>query len=453
MAIQDDWTIDYSAKTVTHTSGTDVYTVLEFFQWMAQTFANSSQMDDDYAFVSDTPQVYRWVNSWAFGVPATDPNFLSGGSIESSDANELWSALYSIGSQVAGTQIYVIQDGAEITPWWPTGNIDILVLVRSGGALIDAGNVLVMAREFGDEYDHNFVDLSAGSRNPVGINTAPDINNTTPEGTVAGWTADFTINFGSFSRDLNNGNGLQPYDVELLSPTRSESDAYEYWKYLTRRGSTADMDGIEGQQYRSADPSYTDVKKAPFGTLAGGKFFGARGIWATTLNSNFTLTDSNNAQQNPPSYQNVAVNNDNLSGCQIFVAEISGGDIVKNQYTISATTANSITVGTAIDINKTPQTGVLRVDDAEYTYSGFDGSDFAGVSPDPSGETGGMYVPLLSVLADATTEVSDNIIYGGDINVRTIVRKYGFKEYTTDTLFTENGLSFSPILTIDPQAT
>ena len=141
MAIQDDWTIDYPNKEIGHTSGATVYTSLDFFQWLAAEFASSAQMDDDYAFVSDTPQVYKFVNGWGFATPTTDYHFLSGGSVESSDGNELWSNLYSIGAQVAGTQIYIIQNGAEITSWWPTGNIDILVNVRTAGALIDGGSV------------------------------------------------------------------------------------------------------------------------------------------------------------------------------------------------------------------------------------------------------------------------------------------------------------------------
>ncbi len=176
MAISDDWTITYgTTKTVGHTSGTTVYTVLEFFQWLANEFADAAQMDDDYAFVSDTPTVYRWVNGWDFATPASDYKYLKGGSIESSDGDELYSNLYSIGSQEDGTNIYVIQNDDELTPWWGSGNIDILILVKTGGSLIDSGNVLVMARETDYEYDHNYVDLSSGGRNVVGINNANDL--------------------------------------------------------------------------------------------------------------------------------------------------------------------------------------------------------------------------------------------------------------------------------------
>ena len=64
-----------------------------------------------------------------------------------------------------------------------------------------------------------------------------------------------------------------------------------------------------------------------------------------------------------------------------------------------------------------------------------------------------MFVPLLDLLADAASEQSANIIYTGSFPVRTVVRKYGFKPYTADTTFGANGLTFSPILTDDPQAT
>ena len=75
------------------------------------------------------------------------------------------------------------------------------------------------------------------------------------------------------------------------------------------------------------------------------------------------------------------------------------------------------------------------------------------MSPDPTGSTGDFYVPLLSVTADATSEASDNIIYSAPFDVRTSVRKYGFKPYDVDTSFGASGLTFSPILTVDPQAT
>jgi hypothetical protein len=550
-----DWSIDYATKTVTNTdSGTGarlpintgdysgVGTVLEWFQWLATEFASSAQMDDTYPIESQTPTVYKFLNGWTFG-HADDYKYLQGGSIQdpvgsgSANADTLWANLYSIGTQTNGTQLYLIQNDAEVPAWWITGNIDILIIVKDKGTWIQSvdtsgtltdGGVWIYAREFGDTYDHNFADISGGGRNPIGINTAPDSGNKSGElyitvgtgsnftvgnfvkdaGTggvgkvakivgndvylnavrggamtandtvdeyserecvtatgvsdtissvtdvVAGYTG-MTITFGSINRDLNNGNGLQPYDVEVDINGQTTAEWYEYSKYITRYSSTYQLNGDDGQEYRSANEGvYSDVKVSPFGTLAGTTVYGARGVWLTNYASaDFVLIDANGVEQAPPNYQKVNVSHTSLVGCNIFVAEISGGAIVKNQYTISTTTTDTITATTAIDINKVPQSGVLRVGDTKYSYTGFSGSDFTGVTPDPSAETGDFYVPLLDVTADTTTELSDNIIYQADINVRTSVRKYGFKPYDVDTTFTSTGLSFSPILTDDPQAT
>lgn len=552
-----DWTINYTNKTVSnddaavgdnlpaaHGDYTYAGDFIDFFQWLATTFAATGQMDDEYPIQSDTPTVYKWLNGWTFG-HANDYMYLFGGSIEdpvgsgTATADSLWANLYSIGTQEVGTQLYMIQNDDEVTPWWITGNIDILVLVKNTGSWIQSddvdgvatnGGTWIFAREFGDSYDHNFADLSGGGRNPIGINTSPDSGNKSGElyvtisgssgtwtvgsflsddvtgatgkiitvdgndiylnavrgGTltatnacseftdrelqtagdasatiasvtdvVAGWTG-ITDTFGAISKDLNNGDGLQPYDVEIACDSKTMAQVYEFLKYIVRYGSADTVDGDDGQEYRSADEgTYKDVKVAPFGTLAGSTFYGAQGVWVSGYASaDFVLTDADGDEQAPPNYQKVTVSHTNLSGCNIFVAEISVGDIVKDQYTVSSATATTIDATATIDINKVPQSGVLRVADVQYTYTGYSGVQFTGVSPSAAGLTNeDFYVPLLDILADATPELSDNIIYGSAIDVRTSVRKYGFKPYDVDTQFTSAGLTFSPILTTDPQAT
>jgi hypothetical protein len=484
-----EWAIDYGAKTVTNNDsgiganlGNDTYIgpILEFFQWLATTFANSGQMDDEYPIESQTPTVYVWLNGWTFG-HADDFKYLKGGSISdpagsgTATADSLWSNLYTLGSQEAGTQLYIVQNDVELTPaWWGTGNIDVLILVKDAGVPIQSedttgvatnGGVWVYAREYGDEYDHGFANIYAGGRNPLGINTSADGSNTTLEATVQGWydSAGFTVTFGTVSRDLNNGNGAQNYDVEIDCDSRPMTEVYEILKLATRHGEvTDDLNGDDGQEYRSASEGvYSEVKKAPFGTIAGTTMYGARGVWFTNYSAaDFVLIDASGAVQSPPNYQKIIATHPDLDGsvstdggCYVFVAEISAGNIVKNQYTILGVTANTIQATAAININKAPQSGVLRVGDTKYAYTGFSGSTFTGVTPDPTGETGSFYVPLLDTLADATTEQSDNIIYNGDFSIRTSVRRYGTKPYDVDTTFTSAGRTFSPILTNDPQAT
>jgi len=531
MSLETNFTVNYTAKTVTHSSGTEVFTVLEFFQWLAAKFAAEAQMDDDYAFVSDTPQVYRWVNGWDMGDDVSY-KFLKSGAVESSDAQKLYSNLYTIGSQFRNSMIYIVQNDAELTPWWLPGNIDVVIKVKSGGTLIAGGLVTVLSRDSDGLYDHNDADLSAGGRNPVGINTFEDLNyketgdiyldvdtvanfnignfaygitstasgriqyidtsNTrlylcqvegtfvtseniveratrtgsnldgsatnhvsVPEYEVIKNYDDITITFGDINRDLNNGAGMQPYKVEINCAGRTMQQVYQYLKYVAAHNSIITINSDEGEEYRSAlEPTYTEVKQAPFGTFAGGTFFGARGVWVTNYAAaTFQLTDADGDQQLPPNYKKASVSHASLSGCQILIAERSGTALIKDQYTIDTTTTTTIVVLTDINANKVPQSGTLRVGDWKASYTSFAGKTFLGVTPDPTGKTGSLYVPQLDILADATSEESDNIILSAAFDVKARVRKYGYKDYTMDTSFPTTGLAITPILATDPQAT
>jgi len=611
MPVGSDFTINTTAKTVTHSSGTEVYTVLAFFQWLATTFAATGYMDDDYPFVSDTPQVYRWTNSWDMG-DETSYQFLKGGAVATSDyvantSGKLFANVYSIGSQFRDSMIYMIQNDAEVSPWWSPGNIDVLVKVDDSG-YIASGIVTVKSRDTDVLYDHNDADLSAGGRNPVGVNTAEDLNykssttvfvgdiyldvaavtnfdignfaygvtstasgringidttngylylcqvegtfqtsesiveratrggsnldgSTTNHATTAeydvvrgysdvvplfvqrkftgdttqtgwtdgevlnqassGWAGKFIADAGDIlyvqntsgtpdntgdvvgvsssniytptatsaqttvPKDLNNGAGAVNYNVVIECASRTMTQVYRYLKYAVAHNSTLTINGDAGEEYRSAsEPTYAEVKQAPFGSFAGGTFFGARGVWVQNYAAAaFQLTDATGTQQLPPNYQIATVSHTDLSGCYILIAERSGANIIKNQYTISSVTSNSITVTTTIDGEKVPQSGSLRVGDTVYTYTSFATTIFSGVSPDPTGETGDLYVPILDVLADATSESSAQLILANPISVKIRVRKYGFKDYTVDGSFPTTGLTVTPILATDPQAT
>ena len=229
-----DWTIDYVAKTVTNNdSGTGnnipftlgtyakVGPILEFFQWLAAEFAISGQMDDTYPIESQTPTVFKWLNGWTFG-HADDFKYLNGGSIEdplgsgTATADSLWANLYSIGSQEVGTQLYMAQNSTVVAaPWWISGNIDILVLVKNTGVWVQSddtsgtptdGGLWIYAREMGDTFDHGFADISGGGRNPIGINTSPDSSNKSGDLYVtvgAAEAATFTV--GSFIKGGTSG--------------------------------------------------------------------------------------------------------------------------------------------------------------------------------------------------------------------------------------------------------
>jgi len=106
-----------------------------------------------------------------------------------------WANIFTLGTLADNSQIYLYQDSAEITPWWtlnPTdamdglGHIDVLVLVKEAGTLIDYGYVTVFARQYSTLYDHYTADLSTGARTPIPLATFTDSNNETGYRTFTG---------------------------------------------------------------------------------------------------------------------------------------------------------------------------------------------------------------------------------------------------------------------------
>lgn len=347
MAIADDWTINYSLKTITHSSGATVYTVLELYSWLMDLFDDASQMDDPVPMSAQTPVEFTLINGWS--IPAASYPYLRGGAITDSTNDDLWANVYTLGSIVAGSQVYIIQDDAEITPWWSTGHIDVLIRVKTGGVEIDSGLLLVMIRDLGNTFDHYQVDCTAGGRNAVPLATATDLNNATASATIAGWN-DITITFGTVAKDLANGNGAVNYDVVVDCAGRTLAQVYEYLKYVARHDSASTLNGDAGEEYLAAGSGYIEVKAAPFGTFAGGKFFGARGVWIEDYNAtdakNFQLIDASGTTQIPPNVVPIQVTGV-VAGDRVLVGQLTGpgGTLTGTDYidesatgTISQTT-------------------------------------------------------------------------------------------------------------------
>lgn len=474
MAIGDDFTINWGAKTVEHTAGTSWYHVNELYSWLQGEFDELSAMDDTIPMKALTPTVYEWQNGWTLltaGGSGNGYEYLSGGSVASDDGDELWANLYSIGSQVAGTNIYIIQDGNKVSQWWGTDNIDILLLVKVTGAFIDNGNVRVFGREFGDNYDHNDVSLSGGGRNVVGINTADDSNNDSDASAVSGYG--LTWEFGLSAFDLNNGAGAVNYSCWIDCNGNRLSAAYEQMKYETARGATgqdfylaAGVSG-DGEQYTAASSTFTAVKTAPFGTFAGGKFFGARGVWIYNYHAddsqNFQLLDSSNTTQAPPNTVAVKVTS-LLSGDRVLVAATSAaGAIDTQQYEVSAAhdpSATTLTVSATIQTSSTPQSGWVRVADYRHQYSSWSQTTSAFTlttaisagAPGPSTGYGGgedVYVPLIDWEVTTSGETANTMIQSADLDVVVRVRRIGIIPFQTTSQVLSNGMTVGAIRVTD----
>jgi len=502
MAIQDDFSIDYTNKRVYHSSGATVYSVNALYSYLQDTFDELGQLDDAVPMSAQTPTAYTMINGWFIDNLSTQ--YLTGGAITTSGwLNEihvidfgatytsciagdigkavtddggafgtlldydntlkrwwvrtgsattaasgstmtittgtgtgvssaisytgeaLWANIYSLGSIEVGTAIYVEQNAAKLTSWWSTGHIDILILVKVGGAEIDGANVTVLAREYGNSYDYFSIDLTTGGRQAIPLATAADLNNVTAAATIEdyqdGTTATIAITFGTYTADVNTDGTPENYVVRIDCNNQRLDKVYEVMKYWTRRGSTTTLDSIIGDLYKYADVAYVPVKASPLGTFAGGKLFGARGVYLINLNSadvqSYQLIDADGNVVTPPNYVTVTVSG-LVSGDRVAVFPASSGVVNKSQYT-SHNTSNAQYDTTFVLTSSlpadTPTAGYLIVTDTSakqehiYRYASFATTTLTL----PTGLTGTATAGSTSVLTNSGGAfLTDDLMYG-----------------------------------------
>lgn len=533
----------------------------------------------------------RWWIRKVLGVftaeAVTIPTGTGAGTISTATTGEqLWPNIYTLGSILEDNsqQIYIAQNAARIfsgAEWWPEEGsgiqqIDVLIKTRESGTEIDGGDITVFLRHYpavlpgrgtADLYDHFGIDLTAGGRNAVPLATSADLNNTTDDDVVGGYT-DITIAFvngtitysaisgtftnfetvtgstsgataiflyqttasGAGTMTLGNVNGTfesgetltggasaktaaasstltkvykmsknfqqgssYNYSVIVDSATRTLKQVYEYFKLGTRIGSTFTMYPTtypqggplsfatqQGQLYirahedTQATPTntFSPVKPSPFGTFAGGKLFGAQGVWVENMASgdvqNFQLIDSDGNTRTPPNQQAITVTN-LISDDRVSVFRTSSGTTINRAlYTAAANnnTGNATFVVTeSIEVD-TPATGSIRIVDYDdttntretrYTYTNWDGATktFSGLSPvldrayTQTEDT--VYVPFLDTTATGTS-VSITVIYTADRTILLRVRRYtatAILPFETTGTFSSTGYSTSAIRTTD----
>lgn len=342
-----DWSVDFDTKVISATGTPDSLTTGELYTWLMDQMdaeANMEHLNPMTCEVKDASYTLRNGYTLDTGVE----QYLSTGGIVTSDGNTIYTNIFTVGSLVASSQVYIKQDGAKLSSWWSTGNIDVLIKVKSGGSLIDSGNLYFYVRKFGNTYEYTSLDASAGGRQVVAVANATDNDNQTASGTVATWS-DITITWGSTTKDIGDGEGAKPYDVVVDGAGRTVAQIYEYLKYVCRDGETTEQNGVDGELYLSASPStYTLVKTGPFGSIAGGTLFLARGVYLEDMASadslNYQVIDSDGGTHTPPT-----------PPVYISLTGIVSGSRVQLYNTDTSTELyNDIVSATTLDVEYTP---------------------------------------------------------------------------------------------------
>ena len=268
-------------------------------------------------------------------------------------------------------------------------------------------------------------------------------NESTITGTVSGATCDATADLVSahtMDKTFPSGSPY-PYDVIVDCAGRRLTQVYEYFKFTNRAISyylmytvvAGVITPIYGEEYIIAYTGYTPVTVSPFGTFAGGKLFGAQGVWVEDMNAldimNYQLIDSNGVTRAPPTYAVVSVTS-LVAGDRVTVFRTTAGVVInKAMYTSDAALnvagdSTYVTDGAPAIAVDTPNSGALRLvtvataQEYRMRYASWTASTFTlltaitGLTTAPGTETllvdGGVDFTLLNILPgdicrDATT--------------------------------------------------
>ena len=266
---------------------------------------------------------------------------------------------------------------------------------------------------------------------------------------------------------------VNQYNVVVDLNGRTVLEMYEYQKFLCQENSAfqcytcngTTITPLDGEEYEKALAAYTTVKAAPFGTFAGGVYFGARGVWIEDMADsdirNFQLIDSDGDTNNPPNQQTITVSNLSNNDRVAVFRDDGTGNVNKLQYTSHASNngSGSSTFEVQENIsNDTPPSGILRMRKAtgveeRIAYTSWSGKIFALGSAHGGGydDTSTAYVPFIDTTATGSS-VSVNTIYIGDVDIIVRVRRYTAPPiipFETTGTFGSTGVTIGAIRTDD----
>jgi len=415
-------------------SGSTTYSVLDLHTWLQDLADNAAPIgDDSVSILGDNPSELagkRFTNRPMaltllpnYNIDDTTAQRFYFGSIEQNSGNTLYTGVKSIGSIVASSPVYIVQNNAKATKFWPNGHIQILLKAKTGGTLIDSGNITVFSRKYGQTYSHFDANLSAGGEQQAALSTSIDSNITLTEASAQSILSTISITIGDTTQDLGGGQGPKLHKGTItLNGSTTLLQAYHALMYACSENSTATVNAVPGWRYRTLNAAYTENIAAPFGTFAGGKWFVAQGWWLTGVmaseSKNYQLTSHDGTIETPPNVIAVSVTGV-ASGDYVVVGRDNGsGNINTTEYTVSATAGATAVTVTGLKVD-TPASGVIRINGNRHTYTSWTGTTVSGLSPAVPG--GGYtsvsaFIPLIDTTATGTSVTSATFQYSADFN-------------------------------------
>jgi hypothetical protein len=360
-----------------------------------------------------------------------------------------WEATYF----ALGSTVYDLVTGG----WYgsaPSSAFNIAIKILEAGSLIASGVAIFFNRcnrdlansidssTTGDTYDWFSVNLSNYGSNPVPLNTRADLADTLTNAQAEDYLDGTTSTIAAatagapYAVDIDQDGSTENYDAQLDCDSQTNETVWSaFCKYFFRKGATTTIDGVQAQQFRSLDSSYTVIKDSPVGTIAGGTIFYARG-WvpinvAAVDASAYQTVDTGGTTKNPPTFRVRAVTGLS-SGYKVFLARRSSpGFALTTEFTLAAgndSGDSTLTLSSSIPADK-PPSGFVRVfDDSgnedRYPYSSFTGAvltlDSTTLSKNYTAGNA-AYIPYMDETSSGTS-VSKSLRYVSDRDVVLNVR-------------------------------
>jgi hypothetical protein len=252
-------------------NGANYVTVLELHRWLQDLADDASMSGDDYMDITrDTPSdkqfdtIITLING--YNIDDTTAEYIYGGSIIQDNGDTIYDGIQIVANP--GCHVQIVQNGQVLAnDFWnstPYGssykgiNPDhangisarFMIKVRANGQDIDGRRLLFQTREWGMSYSEFKINGTARGVNVVPLNYVTDLNNQTDMSTVATWTSITNENEGYVGIDVNNDGTPEYYYSKWTKATYTINQFYERMKWLTRRGSTSTLYGLNGQLFR-----------------------------------------------------------------------------------------------------------------------------------------------------------------------------------------------------------
>lgn len=450
--------------------GTDTrFSTLELHQWLQDLADDSAPTGDDNVSIlgsnpselagkrnASRPMALTLLNG--INIDDAAARWFKFGSIEQQAGAVLYTGLKVLGTLVASSPIYIIQNAAKVTKYWSdadSANFQILLKAKAAGTLIDSGNATVYSRKYGQTYSHFDVNLAAGGEQAAALSTSLDTNvnsavmtptvaagyfSTAIGGTATPGTQKITLAYGDTTQDLGGGQGsLLHKGTITLDGSTSLADAYQALMWACSESSTITFNAIPGFRYRVLPgQAYAENVPAPFGSFAGGKWFVAQGWWLAGVmagdSKNYQLISHIGTTETPPTSVAVQVSGI-VSGDYVLVARDNGsGGFATDTTLASSATAGATTVTLTAAPSDTPtapgsQACYIRINGNRHTYTGRAGNVISGLSPavPAGGYASGLpvFIPFIDAAATGTSIQSANFQYGSSFTCRYRVRNGG----------------------------